>query len=87
MDLNTKQAEQSQYERSDVCAVSAAGVVMEQVVAFEIARAAREKFGGDSLLEMRQNYDAYMDKARMLPLEPPIERLADEGGDDPGWPV
>jgi len=87
VDLNTKQAEQSQYERSDVCAVSAAGVVMEHVVAFEIARAAREKFGGDSLLEMRQNYDAYLEKARMLPLEPPIERLAEEDGDDPGWPV
>jgi chorismate synthase len=85
VDLNTKQPERSQYERSDVCAVSAAGVVMEQVVAFEIARAAREKFGGDSLLEMRQNYDAYLEKTRMLPLEPPIDTIAE--GDDPGWPV
>jgi chorismate synthase len=86
VDLNTKQPEQSQYERSDVCAVSAAGVVMENVVAFEIARAAREKFGGDSLLEMRQNYDAFLEKARMLPLEPPVKTVA-EGGEDPGWPV
>ncbi len=76
VNLNTKQAERSQYERSDVCAVSAASVVMENVVAFEIARAAREKFGGDSMLEMLQNVDGYLDKARLLPLEPPVETLA-----------
>ncbi|MFG0257980.1 MAG: chorismate synthase [Phycisphaerales bacterium JB043] len=76
VNLNTKEPEQSQYERSDVCAVSAASVVMENVVAFEIARACREKFGGDSLLEMRQNYDAYLEKASMLPLEPPQTEIA-----------
>jgi hypothetical protein len=38
------------------------------VVAFEIARAFLEKFAGDSLLEMRQNYDAYLATARKLPL-------------------
>lgn len=76
VDLNTKLPERSQYERSDVCAVPAASVVMENVVAFEIARALRDKFGGDSLLEMRNNYDGFLRYARMLPLEPPIATLA-----------
>jgi chorismate synthase len=76
VNLNTKQPEQSDYERSDVCAVSAASVVMENVVAFEVARAALHKFGGDSLLETRQNYDAFLEKASMLPLEPPRGTIA-----------
>jgi chorismate synthase len=76
VDLNTKQAEMSTYERSDVCAVSAASVVLENVAAFEIARAFSEKFGGDSLTEIRANYDAYMRFARMLPLEPPVAVIA-----------
>jgi len=76
VNLNTKQPEQSDYERSDVCAVSAASVVVENVVAFEIARAALSKFGGDSLLETRQNYDAFLEKASMLPLEPPAGTIA-----------
>lgn len=76
VNLNTKEAEQSQYERSDVCAVSAASVVMENVVAFEIARACREKFGGDSMTEVRQNFEAYMNTARMLPLQPPDQTIA-----------
>jgi len=71
VNLNTKEPERSDYERSDVCAVSAASVVMENVVAFEIAAAMREKFGGDSILEMKQNYDRFLETARMLPLEPP----------------
>jgi chorismate synthase len=68
VDLNTKQAATSAYERSDICAVSAASVVMESVVAFEVARAALEKFGGDSLEEMRGNYERFLKLARMLPL-------------------
>jgi chorismate synthase len=68
VNLNTKQPETSEYERSDICAVSAASVVMEAVVAFEIARAALEKFGGDSLLELQQNYESFLATARMLPL-------------------
>lgn len=76
VDLNTKAQEQSQYERSDVCAVSAAGVVMENVVAFEVARCAAEKFGGDSVVELRQNFENYMRLARLLPLEPPIATIA-----------
>ncbi|MBO6512516.1 MAG: chorismate synthase [Phycisphaerales bacterium] len=71
IDLNTKQAEESQYERSDICAVSAASVVMENVVAFEVAAAFLEKFGGDSVIETRGNYDAFLDVARTLPLDLP----------------
>ncbi len=76
VDLNTKAPEHSAYERSDVCAVSAASVVMENVVAFEVARCAMEKFGGDSMIELRQNYDNYLRLARMLPLDPPSTTIA-----------
>jgi chorismate synthase len=68
VDLNTKAVDKAAYERSDVCAVSAASVVMESVVAFEIARAFLEKFGGDSLTEIRANYEGYLALARKLPL-------------------
>ena len=68
VDLNTKQAQRSQYERSDVCAVSAASVVMENVVAFEVARCFMDKFGGDSMTELEANFKSYMDMARRLPL-------------------
>lgn len=71
VDLNTKEAQESTYERSDICAVPAASVVVENIAAFEIARAAREKFGGDSLPEMLANYESYLRMARSLPLEPP----------------
>ena len=67
--LETKQAERSDYERSDVSAVSAASVVVENVVAFEIARAFRAKFGGDSMHEVEASYAAYLKAARSLPLE------------------
>ena len=53
VDLRTGEALSSDYERSDVCALPAASVVMEQVVAFEIACVLREKFGGDSLEEVQ----------------------------------
>ncbi len=68
VDLNTKQPAMSAYERSDICAVSAASVVMENVVAFEVARAFLEKFGGDSLEETRGNYERFLKLARLLPL-------------------
>ena len=71
VDLNTKEAEHSQYERSDVSAISAASVVMENVVAFEIARAFRDKFSGDSMTEVQGQYEAFMSRARRLPLDPP----------------
>jgi chorismate synthase len=60
VDVVTKEASKAGVERSDITAVPAAGVVGEAVVAFEIARALCEKFGGDSLAEMRRNYAAYL---------------------------
>lgn len=72
VDLNTKEARTSAYERSDICAVSAASVVMENVVAFEVARVILEKFGGDSLGETVDNYRRFMSVARLLPLDPPL---------------
>ena len=48
------------HQRSDVCAVPAAGVVVEAMVALVLARAVLEKFGGDSLAETRRNVDAYL---------------------------
>ncbi len=68
VDLNTKQAATSAYERSDICAVSAASVVMESVVGFEVARALRQKFAGDSLIETRDQYARYLEFASRLPL-------------------
>lgn len=73
VDLNTKASATSAYERSDICAVSAASVVMENVVAFEIARSFLEKFGGDTLEEVKNNYNNFLRLARMLPLEPPLD--------------
>ncbi len=66
VDLRTHESTQSQYERSDISAIAAASVVMENVVAFEIARAMCEKFGGDSLGEMRTNYDSFVAAARRM---------------------
>jgi chorismate synthase len=68
VDLNTKETSKAAYERSDACAVPAASVILENVVAFEIARALTEKFAGDSLIEMRQNYESYLALVRRLPL-------------------
>jgi chorismate synthase len=56
----------SAYERSDVSAVAAASVVMENAVAFEVARAFLDKFGGDSMREVRGAYDAYLAAARTI---------------------
>ena len=68
VNLITKADEESQYERSDISAIAAASVVAENVVALEIARAVREKFGGDSMPEVRAQFDAFHQLARELPL-------------------
>ena len=68
VDLNTKEPTEAGWERSDISAISAASVVMENVIAFELARAMREKFGGDSLGEMRMQVEGYLEAARRLPL-------------------
>lgn len=60
VDIDTKEEFTAQVERSDACAVPAASVVMEHVVAWEVARAFMEKFGGDSMDEIRRNYESYL---------------------------
>ena len=64
IDIETKETHRSQWERSDVTAVPACGVVCEAMLAIVLAAAMREKFGGDSLREMRRNYDAYLEQVR-----------------------
>jgi len=64
VNLRTKEPESAAYERSDVCAVSAASVIVENVVAFEVAAALVDKFGGDSVEEMRARWNLYHDLAR-----------------------
>lgn len=64
VNLDTKESEAAAYERSDVCAVPAAGVIVENVVAFEIAAALIEKFGGDSLEEMKARWELFQRMAR-----------------------
>ena len=63
INLDTKEPEEASYERSDVCAVSAASVIIEAVVAFEVARAVVDKFGGDSLAEMKARHNLFMEMA------------------------
>jgi chorismate synthase len=58
--------QQSAYERSDVSAVAAASVVMENAVAFEVARAFLDKFAGDSMHEVRAAHDGYLAAARRI---------------------
>lgn len=60
VDIDTKEPFAAQVERSDACAVPAASVVLENVVAWEVAVAFLEKFGGDSMEEIRANYNNYL---------------------------
>lgn len=57
--IETKEVMEADFERSDVTAVPAAGVIGEAMVAIVLARAMREKFGGDSLKEMKRNFEGY----------------------------
>ncbi|HKC08152.1 MAG TPA: chorismate synthase [Methylomirabilota bacterium] len=61
VDLDTREAVEAVVERSDVCAVPAAGVVGEAMMAIVLAEAFLEKFGGDSIDEIRRNYQGYLD--------------------------
>jgi len=62
-----KQPHRASYERSDVCAISAAAIIVEHVVAFEVASALVEKFGGDSVVEMKARYELFLELARKHP--------------------
>lgn len=64
VDFYTKEPFKASIERSDTCALPAAGVIGEAVVAIELAGAFLEKFGGDSLQEIRRNYLGYVKALR-----------------------
>jgi chorismate synthase len=64
VDVVTKQQSSAAFERSDIVAVPAAGVIGEAMVSIVLADAAREKFGGDSLGEMKRNFEGYLEQIR-----------------------
>lgn len=64
VDVATGEATVAHHQRSDVCAVPAAGIVAEAMVALVLADAVVEKFGGDSVAETRRNAEAYLDTLR-----------------------
>ncbi len=62
--FDTREATSASYERSDICVVPAAGVAAEAMTAMTIAGLAHEKFGGDSAIEMKRNFQGYIDQIR-----------------------
>jgi chorismate synthase len=64
VDIDTKETEAAGFERTDTTAVPAAGVIGESMVALVLAGAMREKFGGDSLGEMKRNFEGYREQLR-----------------------
>ena len=64
VDLVTREPALAAYERSDVCVVPAAGVIAEAMVALVLAQAFLEKFGGDSLVETKRNFEGYLTQVR-----------------------
>ncbi|MDR1511176.1 MAG: chorismate synthase [Endomicrobium sp.] len=66
VNLATKQSAKSEIIRSDVCAVPAAGIVAEAAIAIELAKALKEKFGGDCLEDMKKNVNIYKERLKAL---------------------
>lgn len=64
VDIDTKKEDLAAFERSDVTAVPAAGVIGEAMLAIVLANSMREKFGGDSLTEMKANFESYSESLR-----------------------
>lgn len=64
VNMKTKKPEQAEYERSDISVVPAGSVIGEAIVAYELADALLEKFGGDSMKEIRRNYEGYLKQIR-----------------------
>lgn len=83
VDTSTGESTRAHHQRSDVCAVPAAGVVAEAMVALVIAEAVVEKFGGDSVPETRRNLQGFLDALQPLPepAETDPERAAAPMGD------
>lgn len=69
LDVSTGQPAVAHHQRSDVCAVPAAGVVAEAMMALVIAQAAVEKFGGDSITETSHNYRSYLTRLQQRGLD------------------
>ncbi len=61
VDIDSKEEDLATFERSDITAVTAAGVIGESMLAIVLANSMREKFGGDSLGEMKRNFDSYVE--------------------------
>jgi chorismate synthase len=66
VDIVSKKPFKASIERSDICAVPAASVVGEAMVAIEIANGFSEKFGGDSIAEIKRNYEGYIDYMKRI---------------------
>ncbi|MDR1195573.1 MAG: chorismate synthase, partial [Endomicrobium sp.] len=66
VNINTKNSEKAEAVRSDVCAVPAAGIVAEAAVALELAKAMKEKFGGDSIEDMKENFNSYISRIQVI---------------------
>ena len=64
VNMQSHQPEKADFERSDICAVPAGSVIGENLAAFVVADAFLEKFGGDSLTEIRRNYEGYLKQTR-----------------------
>ena len=77
VDVATGGAAEAHHQRSDVCAVPAAGVVAEAMVALVVANSVLEKFGGDSIVETRRNLEGYL---AAIPAAHRTERAADQNG-------
>lgn len=66
VNLNSKKVAKAEAIRSDICAVPAAGVVAEAAIAFELAKAMKEKFGGDCIEDMKKNVQSYMERLQEI---------------------
>lgn len=62
VDIKTKSNTQAHFERSDICVVPACGVILEAMLSFVLADAVLEKFGGDSMGELLDNYNRYLER-------------------------
>ena len=64
VDFATREPVKAAYERSDVCVVPAAGVAAEAMIGLTLAKCALEKFGGDSMLETKRNFQGYLEQLK-----------------------
>jgi chorismate synthase len=80
VDVKTHEPARAHYERSDICVVPAAGVVGEAMVALVLANAVLEKFGGDSMAELRRNVESYL---RTVEVSRQLSPIAENARDSP----